>query len=98
MAGIVPLAPVFSVFGVRPVPAHLSHIRATVPLSGGREIGFRLERDSRECTIVLDVPRETRALFFVPVQYSRIWIDGEERHVEVEGVALQPGRRNIVLR
>lgn len=98
VAGIVPLAPVFSVFGVRPVPAHLSHIRATVPLSGGREIGFRLERDSRECTIVLDVPRETRALFFVPVQYSRIWIDGEERHVEVEGVALQPGRRNIVLR
>lgn len=98
IAGIAPLAPAFSEFGVRPDPAHLSHIHAIVPLSGGREIGFRLERDARECVIVLDVPQGTRAHFFVPAPYTRFWANGEERQAGTDGLTLQPGRWDIVLR
>ena len=98
ITGIAPLAPAFSEFGVRPDPAHLSHIHAIVPLSGGREIGFRLERDARECVIVLDVPQGTRARFFVPAPYTRVWANGEERKAVTDGLTLQPGRWDIVLR
>ena len=98
IAGIAPLAPAFSEFGVRPDPAHLSHIHAIVPLSGGREIGFRLERDARECVIVLALPQRPRAHFFVPAPYTRVWANGEERQAGTDGLTLQPGRWDIVLR
>lgn len=98
VAGIAPLEPAFAVFSVRPVPAHLSHIRAVVPLSGGREIRLALERDARECTVVLEVPQGTEARFFVPAPYTGVQVGGEERRPRAEGIALPAGRWDIVLR
>lgn len=77
IAGIETIAPAFSVFRVKPNPAYLSHIRAVVPLSDGREIRFSLEKDNKRCTVCLEVPEGTNALFCKPDEYSNLQINGE---------------------
>ena len=97
IAGIETTRPGFAAFDVRPHPAHLSHIRTVVPLSGGREIRFALERDAGQCCIRLEVPKGSEARFFAPEPYSRIWINGEERPLEADGTVLPAGKWEITL-
>ena len=97
IAGIETTRPGFAAFDVRPHPAHLSHIRTVVPLSGGREIRFALERDAGQCCIRLEVPEGSEARFFAPEPYSRIWINGEERPLEADGTVLPAGKWEITL-
>lgn len=70
IAGIEPTAPAFRRFRVSPHPAHLNQIRAVVPLSGKREIRLSLDKDSRRCDIVLEVPQGTEACFCLPDGYT----------------------------
>lgn len=76
IAGIETMEPAFKCFKVEPHPAHLNHIRAVVPLSGGREIRMVLDRDASGCTVVLDVPSGTQALFVPPLGYENWQING----------------------
>lgn len=72
IAGIETVEPAFSTFRVKPNPANLSHIRTVVPLSGGREIRFSLEKDADACRVVIEVPEGTKALFSCPDCYSQM--------------------------
>ena len=76
IAGIETMEPAFKCFKVEPHPAHLNHIRAVVPLSGGREIRMVLDRDASGCIVVLDVPSGTQALFVPPLGYENWQING----------------------
>lgn len=70
IAGIEPTAPAFRRFRVSPHPAHLNQIQAVVPLSGKREIRLSLDKESRRCDIVLEVPQGTEACFCLPDGYT----------------------------
>lgn len=76
IAGIEPTAPAFRRFRVSPHPAHLNQIRAVVPLSGKREIRLSLDKDSRRCDIVLEVPQGTEACFCLPDGYTGMSVNG----------------------
>ena len=78
IAGIETLTPAFETFRVSPNPAHLNHIRAVVPLSGGREICLTLDKDHDSCSIVLEVPQGTVAHFRMPAGYTSMKLNGED--------------------
>lgn len=84
IAGIVPEAPAFSTFSVKPHPAHLNHIRTVVPLSGKREIRLALDKDERNCLLVLEIPQGTTARFYPPEGYSYMTVNGERGDAQVK--------------
>ena len=77
IAGIETLTPAFETFRVSPHPAHLNYIRTVVPLNGGREIRFTLDKDHDRCRIELEVPQGTKARFHMPDGYVSMKLNGE---------------------
>ena len=95
IAGISPITPAFKLFSVAPHLAHLSHISTVVPLSEGKEIRLNIERDASVCHITLQVPMGTTARFYLPKEYTQMFINGKKCDRENDGIELSAGTWHI---
>lgn len=95
IAGIETVEPAFVKFKIEPHMAYLNRISAVVPLSGGREIRLKADRNASVCTVVVDVPQGTSAQFVMPDCYSRMTVNGSVCDGRSSG--LTPGKWIILM-
>ncbi len=93
IAGIQTIEPAFKTFSVRPNIGHLSHVRVSVPLSGGRSIDAELKKDAAQFTLELEVPKSTTAYVYLPDGCSSMTLKGKKLK---NGSALKSGKWQII--
>jgi hypothetical protein len=77
LMGIEPLEPTFSKFRISPQPANLSNASIEVPCIRG-SIKCDLINDENQWQMNISVPGNSKAEIWIPVQFKKVHINGEE--------------------
>ena len=88
VAGVKVVEPGFKVFSVCPNLGNLSHVKVTVPLSGGRFIEADVKKDAERCVLELAVPEGTAGLVGLPDGYTQMRVNGKPAEA---GMVLKTG-------
>ena len=88
VAGVKVVEPGFKVFSICPNLGNLSHVKVTVPLSGGRFIEADVKKNVERCALELTVPENTTGLVSLPDGYTQICVNGRPAQA---GVKLKTG-------